>query len=118
MAAFARQLERELAEARKQIDTMLRVDCEQANELLRAMGGDPGYSLLDNAKRLRALTVSARGDIERDAARYRWLQQQRCLQDGTPLSESCYLDLNPRDMDGAIDAALSNSSYVNSKETK
>lgn len=63
ISRYVDELERELAEARKQIDTMLRVDCEQANELLRAMGGDPGYSLLDNAKRLRTLTLSARGDI-------------------------------------------------------
>jgi hypothetical protein len=44
----------------------------------------------------------------RDAARYRWLQSQACgnahEKDGD--IEKCYLELNPRDMDAAIDAAL------------
>lgn len=40
----------------------------------------------------------------KDAERYRWLAQQGCKCDGT--QESCYLDLNPLDLDLAIDCAL------------
>lgn len=44
----------------------------------------------------------------KDAARYRWLQQQECgnvCGKGGP-DEDCYLQLNPRDMDAAIDAGI------------
>lgn len=54
--AAYQQLERELAQERENRDTAARVACEQANELLKAMGGDPAYSLLENAKRLRSAT--------------------------------------------------------------
>ena len=47
-------------------------------------------------------------DAARDAARYRWLSAQECgnvCGKGGP-DEDCYLQLNPRDMDAAIDAAM------------
>lgn len=43
---------------------------------------------------------------ERDAERYRWLQHQRCGNVCSADGEDCYLNLNPRDLDAAIDAAL------------
>lgn len=52
-------------------------------------------------------TTYALSDIERwkaEAARYRWLQNKGCGNVST--EEECYLDLNPRDMDMAIDAAM------------
>jgi len=46
-----------------------------------------------------------------DAERYRWLQSQGCdnAYGKVGTDEDCYLQLNPRDMDAAIDAARSRS---------
>jgi hypothetical protein len=48
-----------------------------------------------------------RAQDARDAQRYRWLQSNRgCGNELVPSDEGCYLQLNPRDMDAAIDAAI------------
>jgi hypothetical protein len=53
------------------------------------------------------LATRAKEEAERDAQRYRWLQHQSCGNAYGKLDgEDCYLQLNPRDMDAAIDEAM------------
>lgn len=48
--------------------------------------------------------------LEQNDRRYRWLQANRgCGNERVPTDEGCYLQLSPRDMDAAIDAALADA---------
>jgi hypothetical protein len=76
--------------------------------------GDQGSWVLafDDLKRayeaackFRCLSIApSETEDRKDAERYRWLRNRGCCQDGK--EESCYLDLNARDLDAAIDSAL------------
>lgn len=79
----------------------------EANEVLLdaliALVAENGEPPLEAARRM-----------VQDAKRYRFLQRTTCgnTAGGKGSDEECYLSLNPKDMDAAIDAALIDGSYI------
>ena len=89
----ARQLEREL--------TALRASPPEAEQPERVGFIESGHQPI-----ARVISRDSLDAALKDAARYRWLQSQTCGNaKSKSADEDCYLQLNSRDMDAAIDSA-------------